>query len=101
MLFCHLSAFNYKIENNEKVRDEDYNFQSYLDINVDREKHFISSLEFIRKLDCNYDVIIIDEVFSLLQYLFSDTGQKSKTLPQADLKRHYTHYYQLYLLFFC
>ena len=73
MLFCHLSAFNYKIEDNKKVRDEDYNFQSYLDINVDQEKHFIASLEFIRKLDCYYDVIIIDEVFSLLQYLFSDT----------------------------
>jgi hypothetical protein len=73
MLFCHLSAFNYKTVDNKKVRDEDYNFQSYLDINVDREKHFIASLEFIRKLDCNYDVIIIDEVFSLLQYLFSDT----------------------------
>jgi hypothetical protein len=79
MLFCHLSAFNYKIENNEKVRDEDYNFQSYLDINVDREKHFITSLEFIRKLDCNYDVIIIDEVFSLLQYLFSQTLNEFRT----------------------
>ena len=73
MLFCHLSAFNYKTVDDKKVIDKDYNFQSYLDINVDHEKHFIASLEYIRKLDCYYDVIIIDEVFSLLQYLFSDT----------------------------
>ena len=79
MLFCHLSAFNYKTEDNKKVRDEDYNFKSYLDINSENDKHFIASLEYIRKLDCYYDVIIIDEVFSLLQYLFSQTLNEFRT----------------------
>ena len=60
---CHKNAFNKKL-----------NFISYLDNYKFEKKHFISSIEHLRHNDSdNYNILIIDELNSLLNYFKSDT----------------------------
>lgn len=67
MSACHLSSFN----------DEKYNsrfkFYSYLDESIESLDYFISSLENLIRVDDKYDVVILDEVNSLINYFYSST----------------------------
>jgi len=61
MSATHLTSFN------------ELKFTSYLDYNKDYKKYFISSMEYLAYLEGHYDIIILDEITSLLNYFYSDT----------------------------
>jgi hypothetical protein len=83
MSSTHLSAFNYTKNNKgELIKDNDFNFCSYLDNMIDNDEEYISSLEHLFIFKQFYDVIILDEIFSLCSYLYSDTliGRRKECL---------------------
>lgn len=63
MVACQITAF---------VTDKIV-FNSYLDDEITSLDFFISSLEYLIKINDSYDVIILDEVNSLVNYFYSDT----------------------------
>lgn len=65
MSACHLSAFN--------TSKNDVKFTSYLDKSIDSVNYFISSLEHLCVVEDTYDMIILDEVNSLINYFYSST----------------------------
>ena len=74
MCSTHITAFNYtKDFNGYLIKDDDFNFYSYLDKDIISDEHYISSLEHLFIFKQFYDVIILDEIFSLCFYLYSDT----------------------------
>ena len=73
---CHKNAFNYSKSGKnkkEKVKNKHLQFVSYLDNYMIGSPHFISSLEHLRFCDSGYNVLIIDELNSLINYFYSDT----------------------------
>ena len=69
-----LTAFNYiKNKNGELIKNKEFNFVSYLDKNIENDDMFISSLEHLFVFRQFYDVVVLDEIFSLCSYLYSDT----------------------------
>lgn len=69
-----INAFNYcKDKNGVLIKNNNFNFISYLDEHIYNDDHYISSLEHLFVFKQFYDVIIIDEIFSLCNYLYSDT----------------------------
>ena len=68
------NAFNKtKNEKGELIDNGIFNFSSYLDKIIENDEHFISSLEHLFLFKQFYDVVILDEVFSLCSYFYSDT----------------------------
>lgn len=67
MSACHLSSFN-DPENKSKFK-----FYSYLEESIESIDYFISSLENLIRVDDVYDVIILDEINSLINYFYSST----------------------------
>ena len=67
MSACHLSSFN-NPDNKSKFK-----FFSYLDETVESVDYFISSLENLIKVNDTYDIIILDEINSLINYFYSST----------------------------
>lgn len=83
MSSTHLTAFNYTKNNKgELIKDNNFNFSSYLDDVVNNDEEYISSLEHLFIFKQFYDVIILDEIFSLCSYLYSDTliGRRKECL---------------------
>ncbi len=69
-----ISAFNYKKDKEGNlIKDDDFKFVSYLDENINSDEQFISSLEHLVVFKQFYDVVILDEIFSLCSYFYSDT----------------------------
>lgn len=66
MCACHISAFN-------NCPDSKIKFTSYLDDSYETLDYFISSLENLIIVNENYDVVLLDEVNSLINYFYSDT----------------------------
>ena len=66
MCACHINAFN-------NCTDSKIKFTSYLDNSYETLDYFISSLENLIRVHDNYDVILLDEVNSLINYFYSDT----------------------------
>lgn len=66
MCACHINAFN-------NCPDSKIKFTSYLDNSYETLDYFISSLENLIRVHDNYDVILLDEVNSLINYFYSDT----------------------------
>lgn len=64
MACCHITAFN---KENKLV------FCSYLDKKYDQIDYFISSLENLIRVIQSYDIVILDEVNSLINYFYSTT----------------------------
>jgi len=83
MSSCHLNAFNYTKDNNGKlVKHEIFHFETYLNNNitddvptsfVKDESQFISSLEHLKDFKNFYDIILLDELNSLVNYFYSET----------------------------
>ena len=67
MSACHLNAFN--------TPNSPIKFSSYLDDPIEQTDYFICSLEFLYNIGENemYDVVILDEVNSLVNYFYSST----------------------------
>jgi len=65
MCACHISAFNHE---KSKIK-----FTSYLDDSYDSLDYFISSLENLVRVHDNYDIVLLDEINSLINYFYSDT----------------------------
>ena len=63
MVACQITAFSKGI----------LKFSSYLNECIDTLDYFISSLEYLTRVDDSYDVIILDEINSLINYFYSDT----------------------------
>jgi hypothetical protein len=69
-----ITAFNYtKNENGELIKNNEFNFASYLDKSIDNDDEFVSSLEHLFIFKQFYDVLILDEIFSLCSHLYSET----------------------------
>ena len=66
MCACHINAFN-------NCTDSKIKFTSYLDDTYETLDYFISSLENLIRVNDNYDVVLLDEVNSLINYFYSDT----------------------------
>jgi hypothetical protein len=66
MCACHINAFN-------NCADSKIKFTSYLDDSYETLDYFISSLENLIRVHDNYDIILLDEVNSLINYFYSDT----------------------------
>ena len=66
MCACHINAFNNCVDSKIK-------FTSYLDDSYETLDYFISSLENLIRVNDNYDIILLDEVNSLINYFYSDT----------------------------
>ena len=66
MCACHINAFN-------NCADSKIKFTSYLDESYETLDYFISSLENLIRLHDNYDIVLLDEVNSLINYFYSDT----------------------------
>ena len=66
MCACHITAFNNSKESKIK-------FTSYLDQSYDTLDYFISSLENLIRIDDDYDIVLLDEINSLINYFYSDT----------------------------
>lgn len=66
MCACHINAFN-------NCPDSKIKFVSYLDESSETSDYFISSLENLVRVNDNFDVILLDEVNSLINYFYSDT----------------------------
>jgi hypothetical protein len=86
MSACHLSAFN--------TLDSPIKFSSYLDEQIESTNYFISSLEFLMNVEESYDIVILDEINSLINYFYSSTlsnrrlqcvGNLIKILSKAKL----------------
>jgi hypothetical protein len=67
---CHLTAFN---ENNSKII-----FSCYLDEKIESLDYYISSLENLQKITELYDIVILDEVNSLINYFYSGTLKEKR-----------------------
>ena len=65
MSACHLSAFN--------TTKSPVKFPSYLDNSIESVDYFISSLEFLIHVEETYDMVILDEINSLINYFYSST----------------------------
>ena len=63
MCACHITAFTSKT----------CVFNSYLDESYDTLDYFISSLENLTRISDTYDIIILDEINSLINYFYSNT----------------------------
>lgn len=77
------TVFNYtKDKDGVLTRNTDFNFCSYLDKNINNLDEFISSLEHLFVFKQFYDVLIIDEIFSLCTHLYSKTleGRRKECL---------------------
>lgn len=61
---CHLTAFN---------KDSKIIFNCYLDEEITQMDYFISSLENLTKITDIYDIVILDEVNSLINHFYSST----------------------------
>lgn len=66
MCACHITAFN-------NCKDSKIKFTSYLDETYETLDYFISSLENLVRVNENYDVVLLDEINSLINYFYSDT----------------------------
>ncbi len=66
MCACHITAFN-------NCKESKIKFTSYLDKSYETLDYFISSLENLIRVNENYDVVLLDEVNSLINYFYSDT----------------------------
>jgi hypothetical protein len=86
MSACHLNAFN--------IAKSPIKFSSYLDESIESIDYFISSLEFLINVNESYDVVILDEINSLINYFYSSTlsnrrlqcvGNLIKILSKAKL----------------
>lgn len=66
MCACHINAFN-------NCKESKIKFTSYLDDTYETLDYFISSLENLVRVNETYDVILLDEVNSLINYFYSDT----------------------------
>ena len=88
MAYCHLSAFNYTVdENGKKVKNKFFNFVNYLDEHFDCQEQFICSLEHICDINIKYQIIILDEVFAFIEHFESPTlGQYKNRCLTAVLK---------------
>ena len=72
MVACHLSGFNGKNENNKNNKKK-LHFSSYLDKYAFAD-NLVSSLEFLRNNnDATFEVLILDEISSLINYFYSST----------------------------
>ena len=67
MSACHLSSFN------DPKNKSKFKFYSYLNESIESIDYFISSLENLIRVDDGYDVIILDEINSLINYFYSST----------------------------
>ncbi len=65
MSSCHINAFN---SSGNKIK-----FTSYLDDEYESLDYFISSLENLIKINETYDILILDEINSLINYFYSST----------------------------
>ena len=65
MSSCHINAFN---SSNNSIK-----FISYLDDDYESLDYFISSLENLAKVNELYDIVILDEINSLINYFYSST----------------------------
>jgi hypothetical protein len=65
MSSCHINAFN--------SPDNKINFTSYLDDDYESLDYFISSLENLTKINETYEIVILDEINSLINYFYSST----------------------------
>ena len=77
------TVFNYKKDKKGVLtRNNDFNFNSYLDKDINSLDDFISSLEHLFIFKQFYDVIILDEIFSLCSHLYSKTleGRRKECL---------------------
>lgn len=70
MSACHISSFN--------TKDSKKKFVSYLDNEYESLDYFITSLENLVRVDEEYDLIILDEVNSLINYFYSSTLQNKR-----------------------
>lgn len=86
MSACHLNAFN--------TVESPIKFSSYLDESIESMDYFISSLEFLMNINDTYDIVILDEINSLINYFYSSTlsnrrlqciGNLIKILSKAKL----------------
>lgn len=66
MCACHINAFN-------NCKESKIKFTSYLDDTYETLDYFISSLENLVRVNDTYDIILLDEVNSLINYFYSDT----------------------------
>ena len=66
MCACHINAFN-------NCADSKIKFTSYLDDSYETLDYFISSLENLIRVNNNYDIVLLDEINSLINYFYSDT----------------------------
>ncbi len=75
MISTHMNAF------------KDHNFTNYLDIvNKSNQKNFISSLEYSPFLkETTYDLLILDEMTSLINHFYSDTLNTKRNLVLKTL----------------
>jgi len=69
MVACQITAF----------AEGKLSFSSYLDEFIESLDYFISSLENLIRIDGLYDVIILDEVNSLINYFYSDTLKNKRS----------------------
>lgn len=65
MSACHLNAFN--------TPNIPIKFSSYLDESIETMDYFISSLEFLSNINEVYQIVILDEINSLINYFYSST----------------------------
>lgn len=70
MSSCHINAFN---SSSNPIK-----FTSYLDDKYESLDYFISSLENLIKVNESYDIIILDEINSLINYFYSSTLQNKR-----------------------
>ena len=80
MSACHINAFN-------NCKDSKIKFTSYLDNSYETLDYFISSLENLVRVNDLYDVILLDEVNSLINYFYSDTLKSIRLRCMAVLLR--------------
>ena len=69
MSSCHINAFNIK---------DSVKFTSYLDNQYETLDYFISSFENLIRVEEHYDIIILDEINSLINYFYSSTLQNKR-----------------------
>jgi hypothetical protein len=79
MSACHLNAFN--------TSDSPIKFSSYLDESIETMDYFISSLEFLSNVSETYQIVILDEVNSLINYFYSSTLSNRRLQCVANLIR--------------
>jgi len=77
------TVFNYTKDKDGKLTKKlDFNFNSYLDKDINNIDEYISSLEHLFLFKQFYDILIIDEIFSLCTHLYSKTleGRRKECL---------------------